>query len=117
MLVLNNKLKDFWTLLIDFVQFNDIIKCILHLLQAKDMVTLSKTISMKIKDKQGDITEDEVLSKDVWSPKSTTLNIYFRLFELEFQTLYLYPCSHSHQLDPSNLFYCSKRLLIIRKII
>ena len=29
-------------------------------LQAKDMVALSKNISTKIKDKQGDITEDEV---------------------------------------------------------
>ena len=29
-------------------------------LQAKDMVSLSKTIATKIKDKQGEITEDEV---------------------------------------------------------
>ena len=28
--------------------------------QAKDMVTLSKTISTKIRDKRGDISDDEV---------------------------------------------------------
>lgn len=34
-----------------------------HVWQAKEMVELSRSIANKIKDKQGDITEDEVSLK------------------------------------------------------
>ena len=35
------------------------------------MVTISKSISSKIKDKQGDITEDEVCLSNIYSFEST----------------------------------------------
>ena len=38
--------------------------CVLSCWQAKEMVELSKSIANKIKDKQGDITEDEVRTAD-----------------------------------------------------
>lgn len=40
--------------------FGDVISVLLFFWQAREMVELSKSIANKIKDKQGDITEDEV---------------------------------------------------------
>ena len=56
-------------------------------LQAKDMVTLSKTISQKIKDKQGDITEDEVNPKNenaIWfSLRPINKKVMINYFQLK----------------------------------
>lgn len=41
--------------------------------QAEEMVKLSKNLSQKIKDKQGDITEDEVISYQIGQYRSNAL--------------------------------------------
>lgn len=45
-------------------------------LQAKEMVELSKSIANKIKDKQGDITEDEVSFRE-WLQVMSTCSIWW----------------------------------------
>lgn len=57
-----------------------VLKIPICLLQAEEMVSLSKMIVSKIKDKQGEITEDEVCIVSVFYSKAIFLMIISFLF-------------------------------------
>ena len=57
-----SSISDGWIAVIQIASFQDFLSNLVgYFFQAKEMVNLSKMIANKIKDKQGEISEDEVI--------------------------------------------------------